>query len=147
MMLAEHPANEITIAGSVDDIIINLPARVNVHRDIGKLYDPMEAYAVLKQHKLIRNSYEFSEELMSQVSVFSCQGRKPLHTRLCLLGQTDFAAIYVSDPLVLTIGCHNSHPYIIDTRPVSRAPGNGTGLILTTLRMYGCLFVCGYGSV
>jgi len=35
-----------------------------------------------------------------------------------------------SDPFVLTIGCHNGKPFVIDRHPVAPPFGNGNGLVL-----------------
>ena len=44
-----------------------------------------------------------------------------------VLGADCFVAVYTSDPLVMTIGCHNSKPYVIDTHPIAPPAGNGNG--------------------
>lgn len=58
------------------------------------------------------------------------EGRENLFTKLCVLGTERFVAIYASDPFVLTIGCHNGKPFVIDTHPVAPPFGNGNGLVL-----------------
>lgn len=40
----------------------NLPAQINEHRELDRLYDVLEAYAILKE-KMMVGSSEFSEEL------------------------------------------------------------------------------------
>ncbi|KAJ8019088.1 Serine/threonine-protein kinase BCK1/SLK1/SSP31 [Holothuria leucospilota] len=113
-----------------EDIILNLPVKINKFRDRSRMYDPMEAYKLLAEHGLLSSAYDFSEELPYANTVFSLQGRQNLHKKLSKLSEKDFVAIYVSSPIVLTIGCHDHLPYIIDTHPVTLAPGNGGGLIL-----------------
>ena len=80
--------------------------------------------------KIVKVFYDFSEELPFADGVFSVEGRRKLHSKLCELGSGDFAAIFTSDPFVLTIGCLNGRPYLIDTHPVTLRPGNGNGLVM-----------------
>ena len=95
-------------------------------------------------------SYEFSEELPFAEPVFSFQGRERLHTALRHLGRDNFIVIFTSDPFILTIGCRNGRPFIIDTHPVTWAPGKGSGLLMvgkqSSPEVWKCS-VCGYGSV
>ena len=117
------------LAKVVEDTIWNLPAEINAHRELHNTYDTLEAYAFLNKLNLV-GSYEFSEELPFADPVFSFQGRERLHTALCHLGRDDFIAIFTSDPFVLTIGCRDGRPFIIDTHPVTWAPGKGSGLLM-----------------
>ena len=117
------------LAEVVDDTIWNLPVQINAHRDLNNMYDTLEAYAILSEQMLV-GCYEFSEELPFADSVFSLQGRQKLHAKLCHLGRDDFIAIFTSDPFVVTIGCQHGRPIIIDTHPVTLAPGKGSGLLM-----------------
>ena len=117
------------LAKVVEDTIWNLPAEINAHRELHNTYDTLEAYAIRNKLNLV-GSYEFSEELPFADPVFSFQGRERLHTALCHLGRNDFIAIFTSDPFVLTIGCRDGRPFIIDTHPVTWAPGKGSGLLM-----------------
>ncbi|KAK2558902.1 Cyclin-dependent kinase A-2, partial [Acropora cervicornis] len=113
----------------VEDTIWNLPAEINAQRELHNTYDTLEAYAILNKLNLVC-SYEFSEELPFAEPVFSFQGRERLHTALRHLGRDDFIAIFTSDPFVLTIGCRDGRPFIIDTHPVTWAPGKRSGLLM-----------------
>ena len=118
------------LAEAIEDTIWNLPERINVHRDLNKMYDALEAYGILREQNVITSLYDFSEELPYADTVFSYEGRQNLHSKLCDLGCNDFLAIFTCDPLVLTVGCHDGKPYMIDTHPVTLAPGKGEGLII-----------------
>ena len=74
--------------------------------------------------------YDFSEELPFADAVFSYEGRQKLHSKLCDLACNDFLAVFTCEPLVLTIGCRDGKPYLIDTHPVTLAPGKGNGLMM-----------------
>lgn len=101
-------------------------AEINAHRELHNTYD---TYAILNKLNLV-GSYEFSEELPFAEPVFSFQGRERLHTALHHLGRDNFIAIVMSDPFILTIGCGNGRPFIINTHPVTWAPWKGTGLLM-----------------
>lgn len=112
-----------------EETIWNLPAQINEHRQLDKLCDVLEAYAILKEQMMV-GACEFSEELPFADHVFSFEGRRMLHSKLCELGRKDFFAIFTSDPFVLSIGCYDEHPFIMDTHPVTLEPGKGNGLLL-----------------
>ena len=115
---------------AVESIIWSLPAEINNHRNLEKNYDALEAHDILRKQHLIKSSLEFSEELPFGDGVFTYEGRKHFFVKLCALGKDRFVAVYTSDPFVLTIGCHNRKPYVIDTHPVTQPLGNGNGLVL-----------------
>ena len=87
-----------------------MPEEINEHRDMGKTYDILEAYEILRRQQIIKYPIEFSEELPYADGVFKYEGREKLFTKLCALGAEHFVAIYTSDPFVLTIGCHKGKP-------------------------------------
>ena len=89
---------------AVEVTILSLPEEINEHRDMGKTYDILEAYEILRRQQIIKYPIEFSEELPY------ADGREKLFTKLCALGAEHFVAIYTSDPFVLTIGCHKGKP-------------------------------------
>ena len=115
---------------AVEVTILSLPEEINEHRDMGKTYDLLEAYEILRGQQLIRYLLEFSEELPYADGVFTYEGRQKLFTKLCALGAERFVAIYTSDPFVLTIGCYKGKPFMIDTHPVAPPIGTGNGLLL-----------------
>lgn len=118
------------VAATTEDTIWLLPEKINAYRDLSKIYDPVEAYDILLGKKIIKSFYDFSEELPFADGVFSVEGRQKLHSKLCELGRGSFAAIFTCDPFVLTIGCLNDKPYLIDTHPVTLRPGSGNSLIM-----------------
>ena len=115
---------------AVESIIWSLPEKIKEHRDMGKNYDALEAYEILRRRELIKSPLEFSEELPYAYGVFTNEGREKLFSKLCVLGTDCFVVVYTSDPLVLTIGCHNDKPYVIDTHPVAPPAGDGNGIVL-----------------
>lgn len=112
-----------------EETIWNLRAQTNEHRELDRQYDILKAYAILKEQMMVGSS-EFSEELPFLDHVFSCEGRRKLHSKLCERGRKDFFAIFTSDPFVLSIRCYDGHPFIMDTHPVTLEPGKGNGLLL-----------------
>ena len=62
--------------------------------------------------------------------MFSYKGRQRLHSKLCDLGCNDFLAFFTGESLVLTVGCRDGKPYMMDTHPVTLAPGKGNGLMM-----------------
>ena len=118
------------LAKIAEETIWHLPRVINEHRDVRRMYDTMEAYVILNEHDILTSTYNFSEELPFADSVFSEDGRQKLHSKLHDLGCNDFVAIFTSEPFVLTIGCRGSKPYVIDTHPVTWAPGTDNGLVM-----------------
>ena len=119
------------LAEAIEDTIWHLPERINVHRDLHRMYDALEAYGILREQKVVTSLYDFSEELPFADTVFSYEGRRKLYSKLCELGCNDFLAVFTCEPLVLTVGCRDGKPYMIDTHPVTLAPGKGEGLLMT----------------
>lgn len=119
------------LAEAIEDSIWHLPERINVHRDLHRMYDALEAYGILREQKVVTSLYDFSEELPFADTVFSYEGRRKLYSKLCELGCNDFLAVFTCEPLVLTVGCRDGKPYVIDTHPVTLAPGKGEGLLMT----------------
>ena len=115
---------------AIEDTIWHLPEVINSHRDLHRMYDAMEGYVIMREQKIVTSSYDFSEELPFDDTVFSFEGRQKLHSQLCDLGCNDFLAIFTCEPLVLMVGCRDGKPYMIDTHPVTLAPGKGEGLMM-----------------
>ena len=66
---------------AVELTILSLPEGINEHRDLGKTYDALEAYEILKQQQIIKYPLEFSEELPYADGVFTYEGREKLFSR------------------------------------------------------------------
>lgn len=132
--LTEEDSFAPGLAKAVEHTIWTLPEEINAH---------------LSEQKIIEPIFDFSEELPFTHTVFSLEGRQKLHGKLCHLGCKNFVAVFTSDPLVLTIGCKDGKPFIIDTHPVTLAPGQGNGVILIgkqNTNVCGCHSVTGYGK-
>ena len=56
---------------AVESIIWSLPEKINEHCDMGKNYDALEAYEILRRRELIKSLLEFSEELPYAYGVFT----------------------------------------------------------------------------
>ena len=110
---------------AIEDTIWNLPKEINLHRNLNSMYDAMEAYGILKEQNTIMSSYNFSEELPFNDTVFSFEGRQKLDSKHYDLGCDDFIAIFFSELFALTAGYHDGRPYMNDTHPVTLAPGKG----------------------
>ena len=102
------------VAGITEDTIWLLPEKINAYRDLSKIYDPVETYDIPLDKKIIKAFYDFSEELPFSDGVFSVEGRP----------------IFTSEPFVLTTGCLNGKPYLIDTHLVTLRPASGNSLIM-----------------
>ena len=53
-----------------ENIISNLPADVNEHRDVGQFFDVAETHSILTTNNLLFEEYELSEECVSANKVF-----------------------------------------------------------------------------
>ena len=116
-------SDTVSFAKTIEKVIWFLPEKVNVHRDLAKLYDVLEAYAILQTVEGLNSRYDFFEELPFGDCIFSVESRKRLHDKLCVLGERDFAAIFSSDPYIILIGCAGGRPFIIDTHTGSLIVG------------------------
>ncbi|KAJ7382391.1 hypothetical protein OS493_035232 [Desmophyllum pertusum] len=104
-----------SLADMVEEVIWVLPERINGKRDMAKFYDVSEAYSILSMETVLNSRYDFFEELPFADCIYSFESRKSLHGRLCVLGKNDFAAIFSSEPYILTIGCTGERAFLIDT--------------------------------
>lgn len=59
------------LSGEIDNIILAQPNRFNPVRDIKRLYDVSEAYAILRKAKILSRDLDFREELVTSQGVFS----------------------------------------------------------------------------
>ena len=131
---------------AIEDTIWHLPETIKEHRDLHRLYDAMEVYVIIREHKIITSPYDFSEELPFDDTVFSFEGRQKLHSKLCELGCNDFVATFTCELLALTISCCDGKPYMVNTHPVMLAPGKGKGLLMigkkNSLEVWLSLCIC-----
>lgn len=134
---------------AVEVTILSIPEEINEHRDMGKNYDILEAYEILRRQQLIRFPLQFSEELPYADGVFTYEGREKLFTKLCALGAEYFVAIYTSDPFVLTIGCYKGKPFmmtLIQLHHQSEMEMAYFSSGMTTPLRYGCPSACPFGG-
>lgn len=116
-------SDTVSLANIIEKVIWCLPEKVNEHRDLAKLYDVLEAYAILLKVKALNLRYDFFEELPFGDCIFSLESRKRLHDKLCILGEKDFVAIFSSNPYIIVIGCTGGRPFLIDTHTGSLIVG------------------------
>ena len=124
-----------TVREVAENVICQLPALVNEHRDVSSFYDIEEAYAIMSSKNLLYQQYEFSEECVSGSKVFLCAGRNELVNSLeskASQGKMCFG-IYTCSPYIFTVGIRNNALFLIDTHPVNEEfGGDGNGVLLVT---------------
>lgn len=104
----------------IDKIVLTMPNRFNLFRNIERMYDVSEAYAILRKANNLSREFEFTEELVSPHHVFSkCAASEPNNT-----------AIYSCGGYVFVLGCKSNQLFLVDTHPISaQLGGMGNGLI------------------
>ena len=112
-----------SVAEMIEEVIWCLPEKINDNRDVAKMYDVMEAYSILSEVKVLNSRYEFFEELPFADCIYSFESRERLHEKLCILGESDFVAIFSSVPYILVIGFTRGRPFVIDTHTGSLIVG------------------------
>ena len=115
--------NITTLVPCIEEVIWYLPGHINTKRDMTRFYDVMEAYTMLSNEQLLDSGYDLYEELPFDDCVYSFDGRRKLHEKLCCLGQTDFTAVFSSEPYVVVIGCAGSRAFLVDTHTGSLLVG------------------------
>ena len=120
-------SDTVSLAEMIEEVIWCLPEKINVNRDVTKLYDVLGAYSILSEVKVLNSRYEFFEELPFADCIYTFESRKRLHEKLCILGENDFAAIFSSEPYILVIGCARGKPFVIDTHTASLMVGRDNG--------------------
>ncbi|KAJ8043767.1 Serine/threonine-protein kinase STY46 [Holothuria leucospilota] len=117
----------------VEQTILEAPYIFNQKRDIERMYDIAEAFAILDKCKILTSKlYDISEEMVSQYAFGSAAGKQQLEECVQRLQQADniAAACYTSGEYILSLVCINGKVLITDTHPVPSAEGgNGNGLI------------------
>lgn len=113
---------------AIVDTIWHLP-ETNVHQDLNRMYDSMEAYAIMREHKTVKPSYDFSEELPFKDTVYwFLWGQTKTAFQALWSWMYDFLVIFTfCNSVVLTFGCRDGKPYMIDTHSVTFALGKGEG--------------------
>ena len=116
-----------TIAETIEEVIWSLPEHVNTKRGMTRFYDVMEARTILSSETLLKSEYDLYEELPFNDCVYSFDGRRKLHEKLCLLGQSDFPAVFSCVPYVVVIGCAGRRAFLVDTHIGSLIVGRNNG--------------------
>lgn len=75
----QRPVNTFEDIGHLaEEIIINSPLRFNPIPEQSQHYDVLEAYKLLQECKVVEEEYEFSEEILSNLGVYSACAREEL---------------------------------------------------------------------
>ena len=121
------------LAQKVSVIIMKAPRKFNHLRDINRKYDVLEAYGRLRDGKLTKPGYEFTEEILTANRMYSPEGRRALIdgiTRLFTVDDVPGVALYTCGGYTFLIGCKNGKFFLIDTHRISSSlGGNGNGIL------------------
>ena len=113
------------------------PLQFNPFRDKSRHYDVLEAYGILQKFKVIKEEYEFSEEILSSHGVYSVCARDELRAVVYQLRakREMRLAFYSCGGYIFTIGWAFGHLFIMDTNAIfHELGGNGNGLVKVFLR-------------
>lgn len=117
----------------IDEIVLTMPNRFNLFRNIERMYDVSEAYVILRNANILSREFEFTEELISPDHVFSKKGRDALLravSTLCAASKPSNVAIYSCGGYVFVVGCKSNQLFLVDTHPIpAQLGGMGNGLI------------------
>ena len=107
-------------------------------------YEPMVAFKLMQEKKLISDielTYELSTE---QHSVFAERGMKDLHKKIHELCEGEKVGVYVCEPYTFLLCCIMDKLFIVDTHPVPKQyGGTNTGLLAVVSKSNeGCLKLC-----
>ena len=92
----------------IDEIVLTMPNRFNLFRNIERMYDVSEAYAILRKENILSREFEFTEELVSPHHVFSKKGRDALLravNTLCAASKPNNVTSYSCGGYVFVLGC------------------------------------------
>ena len=135
-MQTDFKANIVSLA---EHSITDYPRYFNPHRDSEQMYDPQEAYNILRKAEVITNDYELTEEILISDCVYSDEGRRKFLDAMDKLlemqrsEQDVSVAIYTFGKYVLLIGCIQNKFFLVDSHPVVEdANGKHTGVALFT---------------
>ena len=128
--------NEISanLAILAEEVIEGYPNSLNKIRNVDCIYNPLEAYQIMKQNDHIRST-ELTEELPYNDMTFSTQGREQLQRKIEELYDTMplFVSLYVCEPYCFSIGSINGMLFFVDTHAVPLACG---GKLNAQVRVY-----------
>lgn len=121
-----------SFADKINNLILTMPHQFNKHRNIEQLYDVHEAYTILRQANLVKEAYEFYEEIIQSARVFTQEGRGLLLKAVGKLTESNVpkVAIYTSGKYIFVIGCRSGRLFIVDSHTISpELGGNGFGIL------------------
>ena len=105
-------------------VIIELPEKINPHRDIEQMCDILGAYAIMRKVDCGISEYEFSEELVTQFHVLSGPGTMALRNATSSMAKKELSiALYLCSPVVVLLGTIRGNLFLLDTHPVSHIIG------------------------
>ena len=113
--------------------ILHLPSSVNQVRDVKKFYDISEAYAIMKNSKILLYEYDFYEKIQDpEENDFLKKSGSEAFTRSLkeLADEETVLAVFSLDKYCFTIGVAKGKLFVIETHKISCAVGgNGNGII------------------
>ena len=118
------------IAQLAEDIE-KFPRVINSYRDIGKHYDVLEAYDILKRIESLPAHYKFSEELPFSLGAFTEQGKSNLAMAVSnIQSASGSVALYTCEPYTVLLGSRRGSVFVIDTHAVPpSAGGKNSGMV------------------
>ena len=102
----------------IDEIVLTMPNRFKLFRNIERMYDVLEAYVILRNTNILSREFKFTEELVSPHPVFSKKGCDALLravSKLCPASKPSNAAIYSCGGYVFVFGCKSNQLFLVDT--------------------------------
>ena len=120
------------IACLAEEVIIDFPLQFNPFRDKSRHYDVSEAYGILQKCKVIKEEYEFREEILSSHGVYSACARDELRAVVYqLTAKREMRLVFYScGGYIFTIGWAFGYLFIMDTHAIFQEfGGNGNGLV------------------
>ena len=116
-----------------EKLIAEIPEHVNHPRSVEEIYEPIAAYTMMRNEKMV-GICELSEEFLNGNAALSESGRQEIVDTLLSRSKANgslHVGIYTCSPYIFVIGCHASRIFLLDTHPVGRRlGGNGNGLLI-----------------
>ena len=115
----------LEVCDIAEKVIVGYPRLINPHRDIGRFYDVMEAYKIMRNCDFMIEKYEFYEAIVSAEHIFSEKARMELLSSLsAMISKKEFCVgIYTCDPVIFVIGFMGNSIFILDTHSISEKVG------------------------
>jgi hypothetical protein len=105
--------------------IVTFPHVLNTLRDITKMYDVMEAYAMLKENNCLPSCYYLTEELPCNDDVHSDVGKKRLYDGIIkVASEQPMFGFFTCGSSIFLVGSHqSSNMFVLDTHSVPPSAG------------------------